>query len=145
MKENSKEKIELFLNDITEKVREGMSYSDAMQLCAVITGGTIAAYVSQAINKYQEAIYEKTELSKQINVDECALASMGKLWHGENFEGLSEQIESSEEETITDALYFILKYARLDRPLEEALKANDNICGDKKRREVLIKKAFDIA
>lgn len=135
--------IDTFLDNVVEKVKEGMEYRDAIQLSAVIMGGEIARLVSQAINKYQEATYEKTELYAQENVDECALASMGKLWHGENYDGSKEQMEASQEDTILDALYFILKYAKTDPSLENALTANENICGDKKARKILIEKAFN--
>lgn len=135
--------IETFLNDVVVKVKEGMEYRDAIQLAAVITGGELARLVSQAINKYQEATYERTELYQQENVDECALASMGKLWHDETFDGSKEQMASSQEETVLDSLYFILKYAKSDNPLEEALKANENVCGDKTARKVLIEMTFD--
>ena len=134
---------EKFYSDVKEKVKEGMAYKDAVQLVAVMMGGEVARLVSPAINKYQEAIYEKTELSQQPNVDECALASMTKLWHGENFEGSSEQMSCTEEETFLDSLYFVLKYAKCQNPLEEALRANDAVCGDKKARKAIIEMAFD--
>lgn len=135
--------IDAFLDDVVLKVKEGMAYRDAIQLSAVIMGGEVARLVSQSINKYQEATYERTELFHQENVDECALASMGKLWHGENYNGSQEQMEASNEDTILDALYFILKYAKSENPLEEALKANDTVCGDKTARKALIEKAFN--
>jgi len=136
--------IDAFLDDVVKKVKEGMAYRDAIQLSAVIMGGEVARLVSQAINKYQESTYNKTELFQQENLDECALASMGKLWHGETFEGSQEQIASSQEETVLDSLYFILKYAKSQDPLEEALQANDTVCGDKTARKVLIEQAFDL-
>ena len=140
---SDKIEIEAFLDDVKEKVEEGMDYRDAIQLCAVITGGTITHLVSQADGKYQEATYNRTELSQQPNVDECALASMGKLWHGENFEGSTAHIDSSDDEIILDALYFILKYAEADNPLESALKANESVCGDIKARKLLIERTFN--
>jgi len=145
MSESTKEtlNITLFLDDVLTKVKEGMSYRDAIQLSSVIIGGEIARLVSQAVNKYQEAIFEKTELSKQANVDECALASMGKLWHGENFEGNSEQMRCTQEESFLDAIYFILKYAKSENALEEALASNDTVCGDKTARRAIIEMAFD--
>lgn len=133
-----------FLNDVVQKVQEGMEYRDAIQLSAVITGGEIARLVSQAINKYTEATYKKTELYQQDNVDECALASMGKLWHGENYDGSDEQMDASKEDTILDSLYFILKYATSENPLEEALAANEKVCGDKIARKTLIEQAFNV-
>lgn len=145
MNETEKEiiQIETFLNDVVQKVKEGMEYRDAIQLSAVITGGELARLVSEANNKYQEASYEKTELYQQDNVDECALASMGKLWHGENYDGSQEQMDASQKDTILDSLYFILKYATSQDPLKEALKANESICGDKKARKALIELVFD--
>jgi len=141
---SDKIEMESFLEEVKTKVGEGMEYRDAIQLCAVITGGNIAHLVSQADGKYQEATYIKTELSQQPNVDECALASMGKLWHGENFEGSTDHIDSSEEEVALDALYFILKYATSENPLEDALSANESVCGDKNARKKLIEMAFDV-
>jgi len=136
--------IEIFLADVVSKVKEGMEYVDAMQLCALYTSGELPSLVTQAIDKYQEAIYEVTKLSQQENVDECALASMGMLWHGESFEGSTEHIASSQEEIIFDSLYFILKYAKSENSLESALVANDSVCGDKMARKALIELALDI-
>ena len=146
MNETDKKPLEIeeFYSKVKKNVKEGMAYRDAVQLVAVMMGGEVARLVSPAINKYQEAIYEKTELSKQPNVDECALASMTKLWHGENFEGSSEQMSCTEEETFLDSLYFILKYAKSENPLEEALLANDSICGDKIARKKIIEMALDV-
>ncbi len=143
-KESSPLPVEQFYTDVKAKVREGMEYRDAVQLVAVMMGGEIARLVSPAINKYQEAIYHKTELSQQPNVDECALASMGKLWHGEHFEGNSDQMACTEEETFLDALYLVLKYAKAENPLEEALASNDAICGDKIARQKIIEMAYDM-
>ena len=143
MSERTPVEIEQFLKDLQTHLKEDMSYPDAMQLTAVITGVEVALLVSQAINKYKESTYERTELSQQENVDECALASMGKLWHGEDFEGSSEQIVSSKEEIILDALYFILKYAKSENALDDALAANEAVCGDKPARKVLIEQAFN--
>jgi len=146
MKDTIKEPLETkkFYADVISKVKEGMEYKDAVQLSAVIMGGEIARLVSPAINKYEEAVYVKTELSQQPNVDECALASMGKLWHGENFEGSSEQMHCTEEESFLDALYLILKYAKSENALEEALAANDAVCGDKKTRREILEMAFNV-
>ena len=135
-------KIEAFLKKVATRANEGMAYSDAIHICALDTSGTFTSLVTQAIDKYQESIYEQTKLSQQENVDECALASMGTLWHGENFEGSSEYIVSSKEEIILDSLYFILKYSNTEKPLEEALAANERVCGDKVARARLIELAF---
>ena len=135
--------METFVKEVRSQVEEGTSYRDAMLLQSAIMGGNIAALVSQADVKYQEATYKKTELSQQSNVDECALASMGKLWHGENFEGSSEYIESSDEEIILDSLYFILKYANAENALEASLAANESVCGDKTARKAFLKMMFE--
>jgi len=145
MSEAEKESLETekFYAEVKENVKNGMAYTDAVQLVAVMMGGKIARLVSPAVNKYQEAIYEKTELSQQPNVDECALASMTKLWHGENFGGSAEQMSCTEEEIFLDSLYFVLKYAKSDNPLEDALAANETVCGDKKSRKIIIEMALD--
>ncbi|PTB83508.1 hypothetical protein C9926_02545 [Sulfurovum lithotrophicum] len=145
MSEIEKEPLEIekFYTDVKARVKEGMTYRDAVQLSAVTLGGEIARLVSPVISKYQEATFVKTELSQQPNVDECALASMGKLWHGENFEGNNEQMICTEEETFLDSLYFVLKYAKSENALEEALAANDTVCGDKTARRAIIEMAFD--
>lgn len=145
MSESKKDPLEIekFYTDVKTKVKEGMTYRDAVQLSAVTLGGEIARLVSPVISKYQEATFMKTELAQQANVDECALASMGNLWHGENFEGNTDQMVCSEEETFLDSLYFVLKYAKSENALEEALAANDTVCGDKTARRAIIKMAFD--
>lgn len=134
---------EQFYADVKEKIKEGMEYRDAVQLCAVMREGEMVRLISAAINKYQEAIYVKTELFQQANVDECALASMGKLWHGETFEGSSEQMTCTEEEVFLDSLYLALKYAKSQNSLEEVLVVNELLCGDKKARRAILKMAFD--
>jgi len=141
---NEKIEIDIFIEDVKQKVEEGMAYIDAIQLTILVKGGELARLASISTDKYKEAIYEITELSKQENVDECALASMGTLWHGENFEGNNEQMSCTQEETFLDSLYFILKYAESENPLEEALKANDRVCGDKMARAIAIQLAFKI-
>jgi hypothetical protein len=133
----------VFLIEVKEKVAEGLSYFDAMQEVAMIQSGNMMTWLSIAINKYEEATYHITALSKQSNVDECALASMGMLWHGENFHGSSIYIESTQKEIILDSFYFILKYAETNNPLDDALEANNTICGDHKMRERLIRVAFE--
>lgn len=134
--------VDIFFISVNEKVKEGIEYRDAVQLVAVTMQEDITRLVSSAISKYQEATYIKNELSHQPNVDECALASMGKLWHGENFEGNSEQMVCTLEETFLDVLYLALKYAKSDMPLHNALKINEGICGDKVTRERWLKKAL---
>lgn len=131
-----------FINDIKQNMEEGVEYIDAMRLTMLVQGGEVARLAGISIDKYQEATYEKTELSKQKNVDECALASMGTLWHGENFEGNNEQMSCTEEETFLDSVYFILKYANSEEPLKDALKANDLVCGDKLARAKAIQLTF---
>ena len=136
--------MEHFLTEVKSKVEEGMSYRDAILLTSLTFGGSAANLVKQADTKFQEATFQKTELSKQPNVDECALASMDKLWDGEHFEGSREQMPSSKEETILDTLYFILKYAESENALESVLAANDAVCGDKKARKAFLEIAFKV-
>ena len=132
-----------FIQTFKERVNEGMSYRDAILFTSMTFGGSAANLVKQADRKFQEATFHKTELSQQPNVDECALASMDKLWHGEHFHGSTEQMQSSEEETILDTLYFILKYAKSENALEASLAANDIVCGDKRARKAFLEMAFN--
>jgi hypothetical protein len=136
--------MEHFLTEVKSKVKEGMSYRDAILLTSLTFGGSAANLVKQADTKFQEATFQKTKLSKQPNVDECALASMDKLWDGEHFEGSTEQMPSSNEETILDTLYFILKYAESENALESVLAANDAVCGDKRARKAFLEMAFKV-
>ncbi len=136
---------EAFIHAFKKHVKEGMSYRDAILFTSMTFGESAANLVKQADTKFQEAIFHKTQLSQQPNVDECALASMDKLWDGEHFEGSSEQIQSSDEETILDTLYFILKYAESENALESVLSANDAVCGDKSARKAFLKMAFSDA
>jgi hypothetical protein len=136
--------IEQFIHGVKEKVKEGESYRDAILMLSVIEGGDVAKIVSKVDLKYQEASYNKTELSQQENVDECALASMGKLWEGENFEGNTDQISCSKDEIFTDTLYLIMKYENSENPLQHTLDANEKVCGDKIARKRLIELAYEI-
>ena len=146
MSDNNKLELdfEAFIKAFKERVNEEMSYRDAILFTSMTFGGNAANLVKQADRKFQEATFHKTELSKQPNVDACALASMDKLWHGENFEGSTEQMVSSKEETILDTLYFILKYAKSENPLEASLAANDTVCGDKRARKAFLEMAFNV-
>ena len=135
---------EAFIQAFKEYVKEGMSYRDAILFASMTFGGSAANLVKQADTKFQEATFHKTELSKQPNVDACALASMDKLWDGEHFEGSTEQMPSSKEETILDTLYFILKYAKSENALETVLVANDTVCGDKSARKAFLEMAFNV-
>ncbi len=132
-----------FYANVLLRVKEGMPYIDAVQLTMLTAGGEVARLASISIDKYQEATYAITELSKQSNIDECALASMGTLWHDEHFEGNSDQMDCTEEETFLDSLYFILKYAESSNALNDATAANERVCGDKKARKAILKMAFD--
>ncbi len=148
MSERTKEELDIdtFFKEVIRRIEEGMKHRDAIELTAVIMGGAITPLVSQAINKYQEAIHVNTELSKQERVDEYALASMGKLWHGEDFEESAEEMTCTTEEIFVDSLYFILKYVKKEEEnaLEEALKANDKVSGDKTSRAKIIRMVLSV-
>ena len=136
---------ELFWTTTVKHIEEGMAYRDAIDLSAVIMGGRYALLASQAIGKYQEATHPKTELSKEERVDEYALASMGELWHGENFNGSTQDMDCSKEEVFTDSIYFLLKYTEEygDNALPKILEASQNVCGDKAAREATIRFILD--
>jgi hypothetical protein len=132
---------DIFWSSVVKYVQEGMEHRDAIDMTAAVMGGEYAVLASQAVGKYQEATHPRMELSKEQRVDEYALASMGELWHGENFEGSTVSMKCSVEEVFCDSIYFILKYVEEygNNALKEALKANQNVCGDKVNREAMIR------
>lgn len=136
---------DIFWASVAKYVQEGMEHRDAIDMTAAVMGGKYAVLASQAVSKYQEATHPRMELSKEQRVDEYALASMGELWHGENFDGSTQQMTSVVDEVFTDAIYFILKYVEQygDDALEKALAASKNVCGDKVAREAMIYLVLD--
>lgn len=124
-----------FLEMAVKNVKNGMSHRDAMDLAAVTVGGSIPSIVSQAACKYQEATNVKMDLSHEESVDELAMASMGKLWHGETFDP---QKPIMLEDILVQSVYLVLKYAESENPLEAALEANKNIAGAQEAREAAI-------
>jgi len=136
MSEYGQEIIYNFFEKVVDNRQNNMSYRDAIDLAAVTIGDFIPSVVTQATNKYQEATNIKMLLSQQENIDELAIASMGKLWHGEVF---IMEASITLEDILAQSVYFILKYAKEENALESALRANEKTAGDKEAREVVIK------
>ena len=136
MSEHGQEIIYNFFEKVVDNRQNNMSYRDAIDLAAVTIGDFIPSVVTQATNKYQEATNIKMLLSQQENIDELAIASMGKLWHGEVFDM---EAPITLEDILAQSIYFILKYAKEENALESALRANEKTAGDKEAREVVIK------
>ena len=136
MSERAQEIIYNFFEKVVDNTQKGMLIRDAIDLAAVTIGDFIPSIVTQATNKYQEATNIKMSLSQQENIDELAIASMGKLWHGEVFDM---EAPITLEDILAQSIYFILKYAKEENALESALRANEKIAGDKEAREVVIK------
>jgi len=135
MSEQMQDEMYRFLELSVSNVKNGMSHRDAMDLAAVTIGGSIPPIVSQANYKYQEASNSKMELSHQENVDEFAMASMGKLWHGEIFDS---EKQVTLEDILAQSIYLILKYSKNENPLQAALEANNKTSGAQEAREMAI-------
>ena len=136
MSEYGQEIIYNFFEKVVDNRQNNMSCRDAIDLAAVTIGDFIPSVVTQATNKYQEATNIKMSLSQQENVDELAIASMGKLWHGEVFDM---EASITLEDILAQSVYFILKYTKEENALESALRANEKTAGDKEAREVAIR------
>lgn len=124
------ETIEQFYRMVDENIDNGMPYRDAIELSAVTIGGMIPAKVSQAMTKYQEAIHPQSHLSQEENKDALALLSMGVLWDNTYFNPIEPDATTPLENTLAEAIYFIMKYGREENGLEKALQANADNTGD---------------
>ncbi len=138
MNEETQHLIARFFEKVNADIKGGMRCRDAIDLAAVTVGGFLPAVVSRAVSKYQEATHPKMPLSQQENADTLAFASMGKLWHDEQFD---ENNEVTVEDLLAQSLYLILKYAKEKEPearLDAVLEANAKAAGDKEAREAAI-------
>jgi hypothetical protein len=138
MQTKAQEKIVIFLEMVNSHVKEGMSLRDAIDLAAVTVGDFIPSIAIQAANKYQEATNPKMALSQEEDADALAFATMGKLWHGEQYE---EPVEQRLEDLLAQSLYLILKYGK-EEGVEAVLAANAKAPGDQEAREAVIKMAL---
>jgi len=131
--------IGLFFDQVNANIKAGMRCRDAIDLAAVTVGGFLPAVVSRAVSKYQEATHPMMPLSQQENVDTLAFASMGNLWHHEQFD---ENSEVTVEGILAQSFYLILKYTKdkeLEGYLDAVLEANTKAAGDKEAREAAIR------
>ena len=127
-----------FFARVTHRVIHGVHPRDAMELVAVQMSPFIASKVSQAIEKYQEATNQDTELSQEQFVDDLALTSMARLWDIGRSEPVRVGKASPTEGTLPGAVYFILKYADQEDGLKKALQANTMVGGDNASRAIAI-------
>jgi hypothetical protein len=121
----------------------GMAHRDAIEMAAVIIGGMIPAKVVQAMTKCQEANHPQSHLSQEENKDALALLSMGVLWDNEHFVPISPDEKTSLENTLAEAVYFIMKYAKEEDGLEKALRANKSSIGDVDMRAKAIRRVLE--
>ncbi len=127
-----------FFARVTHRVIHGVHPRDAMELVAVQMSPFITSKVSQAIDKYQEATNQDTELSQEQFADDLALTSMARLWHIGRSEPVRVGKASPTEGTLPGAVYFILKYADQEDGLKKALQANTMVGGDNASRAIAI-------
>lgn len=140
---SSEERIEQFYRKVEENIENGMPYRDAIELAAVTIGGIIAAKVSQAMVKYQEAIHPQSQLSQEEDKDTLALLSMGVLWDNKYFNPIAPDESTPLENTLAESIYFIMKYGREEDGLTKALKANENTVGDVESRAEAIRRVLE--
>ena len=140
---SSEERIEQFYRTVEENIENGMLYRDAIELAAVTIGGIIAAKVSQAMVKYQEAIHPQSHLSQEENIDALALLSMGVLWDKMYFNPIDPDTATPLENTLAESIYFIMKYGREEDGLNKALKVNENTAGDVESRAEAIRRVLE--
>ena len=139
---SSEERIEKFYRMVEENMESGMPYRDAIELAAVTIGGIIAAKVSQAMVKYQEATHPQSQLSQEEDKDTLALLSMGVLWDNKYFNPIAPDESTPLENTLAESIYFIMRYGKEEDGLEKALEANENTVGDVEARAEAIRRVL---
>ncbi len=142
MNTNREDTIEQFYKMVEENMDNGMFYRDAIELAAVTVGGIIAAKVSQAMVKYQEATHPQSQLSQEEDKDALALLSMGVLWDNKYFNPIAPDESTPLENTLAESIYFIMKYGREEDGLNKALEANENTVGDVELRAEAIRRVL---
>lgn len=143
MKRSNEEAIEKFYTMVEENMDNGMAYRDAIELAAVTVGGLIPSKVSQAMAKFQEAIHPQSHLSQEENKDALALLSMGVLWDNMYFNPIPPDETTPLENTLAEAIYFIMKYGREEEGLAKALEANAANQGDTELRAKAIRRILE--
>jgi hypothetical protein len=127
---------------VEENMESGMPYRDAIELAAVTIGGIIAAKVSQAMVKYQEATHPQSQLSQEKDKDTLALLSMGVLWDNKYFNPIAPDESTPLENTLAESIYLIMRYGKEEEGLEKALEANENTVGDVEARAEAIRRVL---
>jgi hypothetical protein len=139
---NREDTIDQFYKMVEDNMDNGMLYRDAIELAAVTVGGIIAAKVSQAMVKYQEAIHPQSQLYQEEDKDALALLSMGVLWDNKYFNPIAPDESTPLENTLAESIYFIMKYGREEDGLNKALEANENTVGDVELRAEAIRRVL---
>lgn len=130
--------IEQFFTLTKAHLSSGMPYRDAMELAAVMVGGKIAAKVSQAMAKYQEAIHPQSHLSQEEDKDPLALLSMGVLWDNAYFNPIEPDPQTPLENALAESVYFIMRYGGEEHGPQKALEASEKCEGDREMRGEMI-------
>lgn len=139
---SSEKRIEQYYRMVEENMESGMPYRDAIELAAVTIGGIIAAKVSQAMVKYQEATHPQSQLSQEKDKDTLALLSMGVLWDNKYFNPIAPDESTPLENTLAESIYLIMRYGKEEEGLEKALEANENTVGDVEARAEAIRRVL---
>ena len=139
---SSEKRIEQYYRMVEENMESGMPYRDAIELAAVTIGGIIAAKVSKAMVKYQEATHPQSQLSQEKDKDTLALLSMGVLWDNKYFNPIAPDESTPLENTLAESIYLIMRYGKEEEGLEKALEANENTVGDVEARAEAIRRVL---
>lgn len=128
---NNTNTLESFYELVIQHRQMDMPLRDAIELAAAITGGNVAAKVTHAMAKYQEAMHPQSHLSHEENINALALMSMGALWDNEYFSALEVDDNLTQEHVLAEAVYFIMRYSQDDSggtlALEQSAKEEKNV------------------
>jgi len=130
---------EFFARVTFRVIHKGMSPEEAIKDVAKTSSKFIKDKVKQALDKAAEAMDSSKPLFKEEFVDDLAVTSMARVWHGHGGHDNSAPIKvgkaSPTEGTLPASIYFIVKYAG---NFAAAAKSNSAVGGDNAARSIPI-------
>jgi len=136
---SAREGAEFFSRVTFRVIHKGMTPEEAIKDVAKKSSKFIKDKVKQALDKAAEAMDPSKPLSKEEFVDDLAVTSMARIWHGHGGHDNSAPIKvgkaSPTEGTLPASIYFIVKYAG---NFAAAAKSNSAVGGDNAARSIPI-------
>jgi ADP-ribosylglycohydrolase len=130
---------EFFARVTFRVIHKGLSPEEAIKDVAKTSSKFIKDKVKQALDKATEAMDPSKPLFKEEFVDDLAVTSMARVWHGHGGYDNSAPIKvgkaSPTEGTLPASIYFIVKYAG---NFAAAAKSNSAVGGDNAARSIPI-------